>query len=134
MLRCFFQCLALGLRWKEATRMLLNPVFEAFMEKSPVSVMVRGTLERVLHADVLERLFQDHAILQYTRHITFAQCVDIMNQTIFQIEPSPGAWFANHGEALGTTRQAMYDKLKNIEPPVAAALVHYAGDELLRSV
>ena len=110
--------------------MLLGPKFQAFIEKSPVSVMVRGTLERVLHPDVLEELFNKHAIWQFTRNITFAQCVQIMNAVVFKTQPSPGAWYELHGKELSATRQAMYDKLKGIEPKVSAALVHHAGKEL----
>jgi IS4 transposase len=114
--------------------MLLNPKFQMFVEQSPVSVMVRGTLERVLHPDALQQLFDEHAILQYSRKITFAQCVSIMDDVVFEIEPSPGAWFVKHGEELGTSRQAMYAKLRNIEPHVSAALLHYAGSELMECV
>ncbi len=33
---------------------MLGDVFERFVEKSPISVMVRGTLERVLGPDPLD--------------------------------------------------------------------------------
>src|SRR5215471_10536041 len=115
----------------EATRMLLGKKFQAFVDRSPVSVMVRGTLERILHPDSLERLFQDHAMSQYTLKITFAQCVQIMDAVVFKTVPSVGAWYKDHGHLLSATRQSMYDKLKLIEPTVSAALVHYAGSELL---
>jgi IS4 transposase len=111
--------------------MSLGPMFQAFVDKSPVSVMVRATLERVLHADALQALFEEHALLQITRKITFSRCVQIMDAVVFKIQPSPGAWYSVHGHELSATRQAMYDKLKNIEPQVSAALVHHAGKELM---
>ncbi len=37
---------------KEAV--MLGAVFERFVDRSPISVMVRGTLERVLGADPLD--------------------------------------------------------------------------------
>jgi IS4 transposase len=114
--------------------MLLGKKFQAFVEASPVSVMVRGTLERVLHPDILERLFIDHAVTQYTLKITFAQCVQIMDAVVFKLEPSVGAWYKNNAEMLLATRQALYDKLKHVEPAVSAALVHHAGSELLDCV
>ena len=40
---------------KEAT--MLSKVFDRFVEKSPISVMVRGTLERVLGAEKLDAWF-----------------------------------------------------------------------------
>lgn len=57
--------------------MLLGKRFEAFIKDSPVSVMVRGTLERVLDPGKLQQLFDDHAVRQYTRELTFAQCGEI---------------------------------------------------------
>jgi hypothetical protein len=111
--------------------MLLGKKFEAFIDKSPVSVMVRGTLERILHPESLEQLFQDHAVSQYTLKITFAQCVQIMDAVVFKTQPSVGAWYQEHGHTLSATRQSMYDKLKLIEPAVSAALVHHAAGELL---
>lgn len=114
--------------------MLLGKKFEAFVEQSPVSVMVRGTLERILHPDALQQLFVENAITQYTLKITFAHCVQIMDAVVFQIQPSLAAWYTIHGQHLSASRQAMYDKISNIEPQVSAALVHYSGAELLRCV
>jgi hypothetical protein len=114
--------------------MLLGKKFQAFIDNSPVSVMVRGTLERILHPEPLERLFQDHAVSQYTLKITFAQCVQIMDAVVFKTVPSVGAWYKDHGHLLSATRRSMYDKLKLIEPTVSAALVRYSGTELLNCI
>lgn len=110
--------------------MVLGEGFEKFIERSPVSVMVRGTLERVFDPEKLERVFADHAVLQYTRELTFAQCVGLMSDVVFRIAPSVGAWYKAQGEELTVTRQAVYDKLKRLELPIAAGLVQYAGREL----
>lgn len=110
--------------------MVLGEGFEKFIERSPVSVMVRGTLERIFDPEKLERVFADHAVLQYTRELTFAQCVGLMSDVVFRIAPSVGAWYKAHGEELTVTRQAVYDKLKRLELPIAAGLVQYAGREL----
>lgn len=110
--------------------MILGECFEKFLERSPVSVMVRGTLERVFDPEQLERVFTDHALLQYTRELTFAQCVGLMSDVVFRIVPSVGAWYKAHQEEMPVTRQAVYDKLKHLELPTAAGLVAYAGREL----
>lgn len=110
--------------------MVLGECFERFIERSPVSVMVRGTLERVFDPEKLERVFTDNALLQYTRELTFAQCVGLMSDVVFRIAPSVGAWYKGHREELTVTRQAVYDKLKRLELPIAAGLVEYAGREL----
>jgi hypothetical protein len=110
--------------------MILGECFEKFIERSPVSVMVRGTLERVFDPEKLEQVFTDNAVLQYTRALTFAQCVGLMSDVVFRITPSVGAWYKAHQEELPVTRQAVYDKLKHLELPIAAGLVAYAGREL----
>jgi hypothetical protein len=110
--------------------MILGECFEKFLERSPVSVMVRGTLERVFDPEKLERVFSDNALLQYTRELTFAQCVGLMSDVVFRISPSVGAWYKAHQDEVPVTRQAVYDKLKHLELPTAAGLVEYAGREL----
>lgn len=110
--------------------MILGECFEKFLDGSPVSVMVRGILERVFDPEKLERVFSDHALLQYTRELTFAHCVELMSDVVFRIVPSVGAWYRAHHDEVPVTRQAVYDKLKHLELPTAAGLVEYAGREL----
>jgi len=110
--------------------MLLGKRFEQFIERSPVSVMIRGTLERVLDPDKLEQVFDDNAVRQYTRELTFAQCGEIMSDVVFRVCPSVGAWYKAHPGELSVTRQAVYDKLKHLELPISAALVRHSEAEL----
>lgn len=110
--------------------MLLGKRFETFVKQSPVSVMVCGTLERVFQPDRLEQLFEQHAVLQYTKELTFTQCVGIMSDIVLRVVPTVGAWYKTHPGELSVTRQAVYDKLKHLELPVSAALVQYSGTEL----
>jgi IS4 transposase len=110
--------------------MLLGKRFKAFIEASPVSVMIRGTLERVLDPEKLERVFEDHAVRQYTRDLTFAQCGEIMSDVVFRVSPTVGAWYKAHPGEVSVTRQAVYDKLKHLELPVSAALVRHSHAEL----
>jgi hypothetical protein len=111
--------------------MVLGKRFEAFVAQSPVSVMIRGSLERIFDPAVLDRVFADHALVQYTKELTFAHCVRIMSDVVFRVSPSVGAWYASHPAGVPVTRQAVYDKLKHIELPISAALVHYSAEELL---
>jgi IS4 transposase len=110
--------------------MLLGKRFEAFMEASPVSVMIRGTLERVLDPERLDRVFEEHAVRQYTRDLTFAQCGEIMSDVVFRVSPSVGAWYKAHPGEVSVTRQAVYDKLKHLELSTSAALVRHSDAEL----
>jgi IS4 transposase len=110
--------------------MLLGKQFDKFVEASPVSVMVQGTLERVFDPVKLQQVFDDNAVTQYTKELTFDQCGQIMSDVVFQVSPSVGAWYKAHPDELNVTRQAVYDKLKHIELPVSAALVRYSYAEL----
>jgi IS4 transposase len=111
--------------------MLLGKQFDKFVEASPVSVMVQGTLERVFDPAKLQQVFDDHAVRQYTKELTFDQCGQMMSDVVFQVTPSVGAWYQAHPDELGVTRQAVYDKLKHLELPVSAGLVRYSYAELL---
>ena len=115
---------------KETDARILGEWFEKFIERSPVSVMVRGTLERVLDPEKLARVFADNAVRQYSRELTFAQCVGLMSDVVFRLTPSVGAWDQAQGEELSVTRQAGSDKLKRRELPIAAGLVADSGREL----
>ena len=110
--------------------MLLGRRFEAFINASPVGVMIRGALERVLDPDKLQKVFEGNAVRQYTREIRFAQCGEVMSDVVFQVSPSVGAWYKGNPDALSVTRQALYDKLKHIELPVSSALVRHSDREL----
>jgi IS4 transposase len=56
--------------------------------------------------------------------------VGLMSDVVFRITPSVGAWYQAHREELSVTRQAVYDKWKRMELPIAAGPVAYAGREL----
>jgi hypothetical protein len=62
---------------------MLGAVFERFVEKSPISVMVRAALERVLGADRLDRFYELTAQKQYTRDLLFSSIYDLMSQVVF---------------------------------------------------
>jgi hypothetical protein len=111
--------------------MLLGKPFAAFIEASPIRVMVSGTLERIFEPPVLDRIFQDQAVLGYTKELAFSQCVQIMSAVVFRESPSVGAYYQAHPEEIPVTRQAVYNKPRRIESPVPAALVHYSAEELL---
>jgi len=79
----------------------------------------------------LESLFQENAVLQYTKELTFSQCIYIMSDVVFQVAPSVGAFLQDHPDEISVTRQSVYDKLRHMELPVSAALVRDSADQLL---
>ena len=114
--------------------MLLGKPFAAFVERSPISVMVSGTLERIFNPVVLDQVFQDHAVTGYFKKLTFSKCVEIMSDVVFNESPSVGAYYQAHQGEIPVNRQSLYDKLKRMELQIPAALVHYSAEELLPGI
>ncbi len=51
---------------------MLSPIFEKLVEKSPISVMARGMMERVLNPSQLDQWFNETAEQQYTKELMFS--------------------------------------------------------------
>jgi hypothetical protein len=108
---------------------MLSDVFDRFVEKSPISVMVRASLERVLGADRLDFWFERTAQNQYTRDLLFSSVYDMMNQVVFCVQPSVRAAYRDQEADVGTSLVSVYNKLKGIETQTSAELVRYSARE-----
>lgn len=101
----------------------LNDAFDRFAKKTPISVMVRATIENVLSAPRLDAIFDENAEQQYAGELMFSTVADIMGQVVCQIHPTVNAAYIDRQDEIGVTVKAVYDKLKGIETPVSRALV-----------
>src|ERR1051325_5057595 len=109
---------------------MLGEVFERFVEKSPISVMVRAALERVLGADRLDLWFERTAQKQYTRELLFSTVYDLMSQVVFCIQPSVRAAYRAQEADVGTSIISVYNKLNGLETHTSSELVRYSAREL----
>jgi len=109
---------------------MLGNVFERFVEKSPISVMVRGTLERVLGPDPLDLWYERTAKKQYTRALLFSTVYDLMSQGVFRLQPSVHAAYRAQEAQVGTSVVSVSNKLQEIETHTSAELVRYSAHEL----
>jgi IS4 transposase len=110
--------------------MILKDVYERFVKKAPVSVMVRATVENVLAADRLDAIFKENARRQHPGDLLFSTVADIMGLVVCQIHPSVNAAYLERQEEIGVTIKSVYDKLKGIEPVVSRALVRDTADRM----
>jgi hypothetical protein len=110
--------------------MLLSEIFERFIEQSPITVMVRGLLEKALAPEKLDELFERTAKVQYTRELLFSEVVNLMSLVVCGIRPSVNAAYRAKAQEIGVSRTALYDKLNGIEPEVSAAVVRHTAIEL----
>jgi hypothetical protein len=108
---------------------MLGAVFERFVEKSPISVMVRASLERVLGADRLDLWYERTAQKQYTRDLLFSSVYDMMNQVVFCVQPSVRAAYRDQPDDVGASLVSVYNKLKGLETHTSAELVRYSARE-----
>jgi hypothetical protein len=110
--------------------MLLGKQFGAFVEKSPVSVMVRGVLERAFNSEKIDNLFERTAEVQYTRELTFSTVVGLMGEVVLGVAPSIHAAYQEAGETIPVSITSVYNKLNGVEPEVSAELVRDSARQL----
>src|SRR5206468_7884530 len=106
---------------------MLGKVFARFVEKSPLSVMVRGTLERVLGAEQLEAWFARTAQKQYTRTVLFSTVYDILSHVVFRMKPSVRAAYRDQQDKVGASLISLSNKLNGVETHTSAELVRYSA-------
>jgi hypothetical protein len=102
---------------------MLNPIFEKFVEKSPVSVMARGMMERLLNPEQLDQWFDETAQAQYTKDLLFSSVFDIMTQVVSGSRPTVSAAHQASKEEIGVSVASVYNKLNGIEVNTSAELV-----------
>ncbi len=106
---------------------MLSPIFEKFVEKTPVCVIARGVMERVLNPEQLDQWFDQTADAQYTKDLLFSSVFDIMAQVVSGSRRSVHAAHQASKEQIGVSVASVYNKLNGIEVNTSAELVRYAA-------
>ena len=106
---------------------MLSPVFKRFVEKSPISVMARGMMERALNPEQLDQWFENTAEAQYTKDLLFSSVFDIMSQVVSGSQKSVHAAYQASKEEIAVSVVSLYNKLNGIEVSTSAELVRYAA-------
>ncbi len=71
--------------------MLLDAIFDPFVQQTPVTVMVRALMERAFSAEELDELFDQTAERQYTRELLFSDLVYLLLLVVCSVHPSVSA-------------------------------------------
>jgi len=109
---------------------MISAIFEQFIQETPVTVMVRGIMERIFEPKVLNDLFERYAVKQYTRELLFSNVVSLMSLVVSGIHPSVGAAYKALEKTIGVSRPALYGKLNGMELGISQALVRYSVENL----
>ena len=109
---------------------MINAIFSQFVEATPITVMVRGIMERIFQPSALNELFETHAVKQYTRELLFSNIVNLMSLVVSGVHPSVSAAYKALEKDLRVSRPALYGKLNGMELGISQALVRYSASHL----
>ena len=106
---------------------MFDNIFEQFIQKRPIAVMVRGLLENFLNSEKIDRWFETVRQSQYTKEILFSSIVGLMLNVVCKIRPSVHSAFRH--SKIEASVVALYGKLQNLEPTTSQGLVRYIAGE-----
>jgi DDE family transposase len=109
--------------------MLLDAVLGRFLDQSPMTVAVRGTLEYALDANALDALFDDTAGARSDRQLLFSTCVDLMTTVVCRIKPSIHAAY-QADDHIGVSVSAVYRRLARVRTDAGEQLVRHTATRL----
>ena len=109
---------------------MFSPIFDRFAKDSPVSVIARAAIERVLNPTQLNEWFDSTAKAQYTKELLFSTVFDIISQVVCESRRSVNAAYQASKEQIGVSITSLYNKLNGIESNTSAELVRYAAGQV----
>ena len=105
-------------------------MFRRFMEKAPVTVMVRSTLERVLSPATLDGIFARSAVRQVEGELLFSSVVELLAVVVWRQRDSINQAYKYAKEDFEVSVKSIYNKLNGTETQVCRALVRKTAQPL----
>jgi hypothetical protein len=109
--------------------MLLDAVLQRFVERTPLAVAVRGTLEYALAPADLDALFDRAAGPRADRELLFSTCVDLMAAVVCRVKPSIHAAY-QADDRIPVSVAAVYARLARVPTAAGRDLVRHTADRL----
>jgi Transposase DDE domain len=109
---------------------MISAIFERFVEKTPITVMVRATMERLFESEQLEQIFEEQAENQYTKTLLFSDVVGLMSLVVCGVHPSVGAAYKSLKGVLNVSNVALYAKINGLEPKIIQELLRFSNKKL----
>lgn len=91
---------------------MLSPVFDAFVEASPVSVMMRVLMENIFNSSRMNKLFENSSVRQYEQELLFSTQVDLMSLVVCKMYSSVHAAYQKKAVEISVSVTALYNKLQ----------------------
>jgi IS4 transposase len=108
---------------------MLPAPFQTFVQRTPIAVLARASLESLFQPAELDDLFRQTARSQYQHQLLFSHLVDLMLTVVLRQQPSVHAayrYLRAEGR-LCVSPGAVYEKRARMELGVSAALVRHSA-------
>ena len=99
------------------------------MDKTPMSVMARGLVERILNPQILDKWFEGISNVQYTRQLLFSSIFEMMSMVVCGVHPSIHSAYQSKRDKISVSIKSVYNKLNGKETTTSSALVSYSASE-----
>ena len=109
-------------------------MFQRFVEKAPVTVMVRSTLERVLSPTAIDAIFANSAVRQVESELLFSSVVELLALVVWRQRDSINQAYKHAREDFAVSVKSVYNKLNGTETQVCRALVRETAQPLAEIV
>ncbi|MDB5311862.1 MAG: Transposase domain protein [Gemmataceae bacterium] len=109
--------------------MLMDAVIDRFIQRTPMAVAVRGTLEYALAPEPLDALFEELVGERADRQLLFSTCVDLMACVVNRVNRSVLASY-RAAEDLPVYVSAVYQRLQRMPLEAARQLVRHTAARL----
>jgi len=113
---------------------MLGPIFDRFVDNSPITVMAGAALARVLSAPRLDALFERARQGQYAHRLLFSTTFDLMAAVVAGTRRSIHHAYQTATQEVGVSVVAVYSKLQGIETGTSQALVRDVAAEMVRLI
>ncbi len=110
---------------------MLSPVFDNFIDQSPISVIARASMERVMNPEQLDDWFKRTAEHQYEKNLLFSSVFGLMGEVVCGIRPSVHAAYQAAGDQISVAGTSVYNKLNGIETNTSRELVRYTAGQVV---
>lgn len=110
--------------------MSTEALFQRFVERSPVTVMVRATLENLFSAQAVDEIFAASAQRQRPSELLFSSVVDLLSLVVFRQRRSINEAYQRAADQFQVSLKSVYDKLNGTETTVCRELVRRTAQRL----
>jgi hypothetical protein len=110
--------------------MSTEAMFQRFVERTPVTVMVRGTLENIFSAPALDDIFAASVERQRPSRLLFSSVVDLLSLVVFRERRSIHEAYLRVQDQFQVSLKSIYGKLNGVETTVCRELVRRTAEPL----